>query len=225
MLFKQVHLAQNPIWNKYYMDIFPKWEEEAKEQMVALNKAAAGIIRNPYQAGEALQPAKHQAIFLGREDLRAQFEFEIRHAEQLPLFLIQGQRRVGKTSLLNFLQDILGTGYCVIRQDLQSTADMQNMQVWMSSLRQKVNHAFNIQEADTWQPTDDWLASLEWSGSQVFHKQPRLPWTDNGELLGHFRSTGNLTQVLVNGAGHLVPMDQPKSALKMLDIFLNKKRF
>jgi cathepsin A (carboxypeptidase C) len=73
--------------------------------------------------------------------------------------------------------------------------------------------------------TDDWLASLEWSGSQAFHKQPRLPWTDNGELLGHFRSTGNLTQVLVNGAGHLVPMDQPKSALKMLDIFLNKKRF
>jgi carboxypeptidase C (cathepsin A) len=73
--------------------------------------------------------------------------------------------------------------------------------------------------------TDDWLASIKWPESEEFNQQPRKPWNENGNLLGHFRATGNLTQVLVNGAGHLVPMDQPESALKMLSIFLNKCHF
>ena len=46
-----------------------------------------------------------------------------------------------------------------------------------------------------------------------------------GQVLGHFRTAGDLTQVLVKGAGHLVPMDQPEPALKMLDTFLRKSTF
>lgn len=39
-------------------------------------------------------------------------------------------------------------------------------------------------------------------------------------MVGHVRSIRNLTQLLVLGAGHLVPMDQPKVALQLLDRFL-----
>ncbi len=73
--------------------------------------------------------------------------------------------------------------------------------------------------------TDTWLSSVKWSDSKLFNEMPRKPWVDNGKLLGNFRTAGELTQVLVKGAGHLVPMDQPESALKMLDIFLNKRSF
>ena len=73
--------------------------------------------------------------------------------------------------------------------------------------------------------TDAWLASIKWSEGEVFNEMPRIPWNENGQLLGHFRAAGNLTQVLVNGAGHLVPMDQPEAAQKMLNIFLENKMF
>jgi len=73
--------------------------------------------------------------------------------------------------------------------------------------------------------TDNWLASLEWPDGEKFNRQARVPWKDDGELLGHYRKTGNLTQMLVTGAGHLVPMDQPKVALTMLDKFLKNLAF
>jgi len=157
--FRRIHAAESPIWNQYYQDIFPKWEIETTEQFDELNKAAADIIKNPYQIGVALRPDKHAALFVGREDIRQQLEFEIRQAESLPLFLLQGQRRVGKTSVLNFLDDLLGKGYKVIRQDLQSAADMQDVKTWMQSLRKKVNNGFGIKEPSTWQATDNWLES------------------------------------------------------------------
>lgn len=73
--------------------------------------------------------------------------------------------------------------------------------------------------------TDAWLSSLEWPGGATFKSTPRTPWLEGGRLFGHARSVGNLTQVLVSGAGHLVPMDQPEAALCMLDRFLRNAAF
>lgn len=69
--------------------------------------------------------------------------------------------------------------------------------------------------------TDKWLAAIDWPEGKRFNRLARAPWKEADKVLGHYRSLGNLTQVLVNGAGHLVPMDQPESALKMLSIFLS----
>jgi len=41
--------------------------------------------------------------------------------------------------------------------------------------------------------------------------------------VGHYKTYGNLTQVVVYDAGHLVPMDQPESASDMLKKFLSKE--
>jgi carboxypeptidase C (cathepsin A) len=73
--------------------------------------------------------------------------------------------------------------------------------------------------------TDNWLASINWQGGDNFKSLPRKTWIDNGKVLGSYRTTGNLTQVLVKDAGHLVPMDQPESALKLLNTFLEKASF
>ena len=56
---------------------------------------------------------------MGRDDLKDALSFEILTARQMPLFLIQGQRRVGKTSLLNFLPRLLGPRFKIVPLDLQ----------------------------------------------------------------------------------------------------------
>lgn len=73
--------------------------------------------------------------------------------------------------------------------------------------------------------TDAWLNSITWANSEEFNNKARVPWIESKQLLGHYRNVANLTQVLVNDAGHLVPMDQPKSALIMLSNFLENKPF
>lgn len=73
--------------------------------------------------------------------------------------------------------------------------------------------------------TDAWLASIDWADAAAFERAPRTPWIEDHRVLGHTRATGNLTQVLVDGAGHLVPMDQPDSALRMVSRFLRSEPF
>ena len=77
--------------------------------------------------------------------------------------------------------------------------------------------------------TDAWIESVNWSYKDAFLRQPRIPWMNEGSWAGHIRQFAQLTQVLVNGAGHLVPMDQPKNALALLNNFIhlsqNQKRF
>ncbi len=70
--------------------------------------------------------------------------------------------------------------------------------------------------------TDDWLAALQWPERDEFVAAPRTPWILGGdEVAGHVRSVGRLTQVLVAGAGHLVPMDQPARALALFEGFVD----
>jgi len=73
--------------------------------------------------------------------------------------------------------------------------------------------------------TDAWIKELDWSHKKQFLTQERTPWLNEGQLAGHVRSFNNLTQVLVNDAGHLVPMDQPKNALTLLNNFIQGKPF
>lgn len=68
--------------------------------------------------------------------------------------------------------------------------------------------------------TDAWLSRLHWQERVAFISKPRTPWKVDGSVAGMIRSAGRLTQVLVYGAGHLVPMDQPKVALALLNDFV-----
>jgi carboxypeptidase C (cathepsin A) len=68
--------------------------------------------------------------------------------------------------------------------------------------------------------TDAWIAGLEWSFRDEFLAASRVPWLVDGTLAGRRRSAQTLTHLLVDGAGHLVPMDQPAVALALLQQFL-----
>ena len=74
--------------------------------------------------------------------------------------------------------------------------------------------------------TDAWLEAVtDAVGGEVygpFSGLKRTPWMpkDTTSAAGRVRSAGNLTQLLVDGAGHLVPMDQPRNALAMVETFV-----
>ncbi|TBU29816.1 serine carboxypeptidase [Dichomitus squalens] len=61
---------------------------------------------------------------------------------------------------------------------------------------------------------------LEWSGQERFANTPLRDWLVDGEIAGRTRTEGVLTFATVHDAGHLVPFDQPKRALELVNRWL-----
>lgn len=68
-----------------------------------------------------------------------------------------------------------------------------------------------------------WIRSLRWPGAQKYLAAPRRIWrrSDDNEIAGYWRGYANLEQVVVLGAGHLVPMDAARSAFDMISKFVD----
>ena len=69
-----------------------------------------------------------------------------------------------------------------------------------------------------------YLNSLNWEGINQWKRAEKEIWTINGEVRGWAKCAGNLWFVLINGAGHMVPTDQPDAAFSMLGHFLYNER-
>ncbi|KAF9145375.1 hypothetical protein BGX30_009174 [Mortierella sp. GBA39] len=57
----------------------------------------------------------------------------------------------------------------------------------------------------------NWLEGLDWEGAQNFTNADRQIWVEDGSLAGYVTQVPGLSEVVVLGAGHVAPMDQPKS--------------
>lgn len=68
-----------------------------------------------------------------------------------------------------------------------------------------------------------WVHAMEWSGQKEFVAAPTKPFTVDGEEAGLAKSNGPLTFLKVHNAGHMVPMDQPKASLEMLQKWIQGK--
>ena len=69
-----------------------------------------------------------------------------------------------------------------------------------------------------------YLNSLGWENIASWKRAKKEKWTIGGETRGWAKTSGNLWFVLVNGAGHLVPADQPESAFNMMGHYLRNER-
>ncbi len=147
-------------WNRHYFEALDKWRQQAEDECHNLKISARTlepITPNRYRANEALTPELDQEVFVGREDLKATLQNRIISSVAMPMFLIHGQRRVGKTSLLKFLPHILGPGFKVVFLDLQHLAGIGD---WFGQLRQRFDEALRPGAADSPSYQDnDWLAS------------------------------------------------------------------
>ncbi|CAD6271051.1 unnamed protein product [Miscanthus lutarioriparius] len=66
--------------------------------------------------------------------------------------------------------------------------------------------------------TEAWLAGVRWDGLRAFLDAQRAVWrTGDGELAGYVQRSGALAHVVVYGAGHLVPADNGRAALEMIE--------
>lgn len=73
-----------------------------------------------------------------------------------------------------------------------------------------------------------WIDGMEWHGSKEYLNDEgpgRKPWKIDHQVVGYVHQFDNLIQLVVNGAGHLSPMDQPKNVLEMVKIFTSGRDF
>ncbi|XP_045459162.1 venom serine carboxypeptidase-like [Melitaea cinxia] len=68
-------------------------------------------------------------------------------------------------------------------------------------------------------PSVNTYDSLSFSGTSEFRSAKRRPWYHNGNLAGYFKMAGNLTEVMIRGAGHMVPADKPAASLGLISAF------
>jgi len=62
--------------------------------------------------------------------------------------------------------------------------------------------------------------NMQWKLSDTFRSAKRYIWKVDGEVAGFIRHAGVFQQLIIVGAGHLAPMDQPKFTLNMLQRFI-----
>ncbi|BEJ16680.1 hypothetical protein CspHIS471_0600810 [Cutaneotrichosporon sp. HIS471] len=65
-----------------------------------------------------------------------------------------------------------------------------------------------------------WMEALEWTGKDQYNAAEYKKWDVDGEHAGEYKGHGKLTFLKIWGAGHMVPMDQPKHSLSFLDHWL-----
>jgi serine carboxypeptidase-like clade 4 len=71
-----------------------------------------------------------------------------------------------------------------------------------------------------WVGNRRWVRAMRWSGAEAFVATRAEPFVVDGVTGGEVIEAGALAFVKMSQSGHMVPMDQPKNALAMLDRFV-----
>jgi len=64
-----------------------------------------------------------------------------------------------------------------------------------------------------------WVSALVWEGQEEFRRDTWKNWVneEGDRIIGMFKNFENLTFLKFYDAGHMVPMDQPENAYRMID--------
>jgi cathepsin A (carboxypeptidase C) len=76
-----------------------------------------------------------------------------------------------------------------------------------------------------WMGCKAWTLALDWSKKAEFLAAPDNDWLVEGKKAGKIRNAGKFTFLQVFEAGHMVPLNQPKNSLVMLETFTTGKGF
>lgn len=101
---------------------------------------------------------------------------------------------------------------------------MKSMAPWISELLSHYRVLFYNGQLDViigYPSTVHFLEKLKFSGAKDYKTSKRKLWYVKNELAGYIKQAGNLTEVLVRNAGHLVPKDQPEWAFDLISKFVS----
>ena len=74
--------------------------------------------------------------------------------------------------------------------------------------------------------TEEILYNMEWKKKRGWQQTDRKVWVSSEqETLGFVKEHKNLSQIVIPGSGHMVPMDQPRIAQKMINHFIYNEEF
>ncbi len=76
--------------------------------------------------------------------------------------------------------------------------------------------------------TEAYVPQIRWSGQRGLQDAPRVIWRitpNDDEVAGYAKNYANVTQVVVRGAGHILPFDQPARAFDMITRFVDNLPF
>src|SRR5262249_19858490 len=82
-------------------------------------------------------------LFTGRRDIVLEIERNILGAIQTPTLLLYGQRRMGKTSILYQLPELLGPGFLPVQVDCQAPAMAESAGAMLRYLSRCLSNALN----------------------------------------------------------------------------------
>ncbi|KAL4586694.1 hypothetical protein LXL04_011336 [Taraxacum kok-saghyz] len=71
--------------------------------------------------------------------------------------------------------------------------------------------------------TEAWVKKMKWEGRKDYLESKREIWVVNGQLAGSVQKWRNLMNVVVFGAGHLVPADQVLNSQAMIEDWILEK--
>ncbi|KAK9061566.1 hypothetical protein SSX86_018748 [Deinandra increscens subsp. villosa] len=104
---------------------------------------------------------------------------------------------------------------------------MRNLEVGIPALLEdKIQLLVYAGEYDlicNWLGNLRWVHAMSWSGQKEFVSASNVSFVVDGKEAGILWNHGPLTFVKVLNAGHMVPMDQPKASLKMLELWTTGK--
>ena len=76
--------------------------------------------------------------------------------------------------------------------------------------------------------TERFLNVLQWSGLEEYKEADRTIWMDETQtdpVSGYVREAKTMTQIIIRGAGHIAPHDQPVRALDMINHMVHGTAF
>lgn len=117
-------------------------------------------------------------------------------------------------------------GEQVLRHQLQDF--MQSVKPWIQELLEHYKILMFNGQLDiviAYPLTVNFLDSLQWSSKEEHLKAKRVQWHVKDELAGYVKTAGNLVEVMVRNAGHLVALDQPSWVLDLMNRFTADKPF
>jgi uncharacterized protein len=205
-------------------DIVSLWREVVQRELTLLEQIEEKTkrIRNPYKPG--IQLALNDSLFVGRRDLAQQLEEMIINAGHPPSFLLNGERRIGKSSTLRQLPSLLGARYIPVFYDLQRSGIAASASIFLGNVAEgiaqtldarklgtkirrlsdeKLQEASYKNEAMVYHVFEEWLMDLE----QILEQEDRiliLTFDEFEELEGSFQRGDLNTELLLNWFRYLM---------------------
>lgn len=175
----KISMTRRIDWQKYYREAIEEWIKIAKqklEEYEEIAKRTEPISRNFYLTGDALIPNRNDTVFMNRTDLHNELTLKIHTTNSIAVLFLQGQRRVGKTSLVKFLPKILGRRFEVVSLDLQG--NITSVEDFLFKLRREFNTKFSLTEKTDWEIPQNWATALhelyEYIGNHAKEKDIKI---------------------------------------------------